>query len=322
MTNSSKTGIYAAIGANLAIAVAKFVAAWFTGSSAMLSEGIHSVVDTGNGLLLLLGIRRSQRPADDEHPFGHGKELYFWSLIVAILIFSIGGGMSFYEGIAHIQNPVPLTDPTWNYVVLGLAAMFEGFALSLALKTFNATRGTRSFWTALRNSKDPSNFAIIFEDTAALLGLVVAALGVFLGHALNNPYLDGAASLVIGVILALTAVFLARESKGLLIGEGADADVLRSIQALAQADAAVRNARRPLTMHLGPNEVFLALDVNFRRELSAAEVEVAVDRLERGIRQQHPDIKRIFIEAQSVSVERENKAAQEAAGPAAPQAGR
>ena len=308
MANSTKTGIYAAIAANTAIAIAKFIAGGVTGSSAMLSEGIHSVVDTGNGLLLLLGIRRSKRAPDDTHPFGHGKELYFWSLIVAILIFSIGGGMSFYKGIVHMQAPTPLTDPTWSYVVLGLAAVFESIALYLALKNFNATRGDRPFWAALRASKDPGNFAIIFEDTAALLGLIVAALGVYAGHALNNPYLDGVASLLIGVILALTAAFLAYESKGLLIGEGADPDVLRRIRALVQADAAVLNAKQPLSMHFGPNDVFLALDVNFHPDLSAAEIEEAVDRIEKNIRQQHPDIQRIFIEARAVSLERTNKA--------------
>lgn len=305
--NSSKVAIYAAIGANLLIAVSKFVAAAFTGSSAMISEGIHSLVDTGNGLLLLLGIRKSKKLPDATHPFGHGKELYFWSLIVAILIFSIGGGMSFYEGIAHIRNPNPLTDPTWNYVVLGMAMVFESIALYLALKNFNATRQGRGFWKDIRASKDPANFAVIFEDTAALLGLVVAGLGVFLGHQLNNPYLDGAASIVIGVILSAIAIFLAYESKGLLIGEGADPKVLESIETLVKADSAIENARTPLTMHFGPNEVFLALDVNFRKGISAIEVEQAVDRIEKNIRHQHPDIKRIFIEARAVSTERERK---------------
>lgn len=303
-TNSSKTAIYAAIGANLAIAVAKFIAASFTGSSAMLSEGIHSVVDTGNGLLLLHGIRRSKKAPDEAHPFGYGKELYFWSLIVAILIFSIGGGMSFYEGIAHIQNPQALTDPTWNYVVLALAACFESFALYLALKEFNMTRNGRSFFAAIRVSKNPANFAVIFEDSAALLGLVVAALGVFLGHQFNNPYLDGAASLVIGVILAFTAIFLAYESKGLLIGEGADVEVLKNLMNMVQAEPTIQSARQPLTMHFGPNEVFLALDVNFMSELTAVQIEDAIVELETKIRQNYPDIKRIFIEARSISSER------------------
>ncbi len=302
--NSSKTAIYAAIAANAAIAISKFIAAGFTGSSAMLSEGIHSVVDTGNGLLLLHGIRQSKKAADDQHPFGHGKELYFWSLIVAILIFSIGGGMSFYEGIIHIKNPKPLTDPTWNYVVLGLAACFETIALYLALKQFNATRNGQNFWKAIRASKDPSNFAIIFEDTAALLGLIVAAIGIFLGHEFNNPYIDGAASLVIGLILSAIAIFLAYESKGLLIGEGADPAVLESLVVLINEEPSILNARHPLTMHFGPNEVFLALDVNFLPELTAVEVEQAVVKLEKMIRQAHPDIKRIFIEARAISADR------------------
>jgi cation diffusion facilitator family transporter len=301
---SSKTAIYAAIGANMAIAISKFIAAGFTGSSAMISEGIHSVVDTGNGLLLLYGIRRSQKAPDERHPFGHGKELYFWSLIVAILIFSIGGGMSFYEGISHIRHPKPLTDPTWNYVVLGLAACFESFALYLALKQFNATRKGQSFFKALQASKDPSNFAVIFEDTAALLGLFVAALGVFLGHQLNNPYLDGVASLVIGVILSAIAIFLAYESKGLLIGEGADPWVLEGLEAIIQDEPSIQSIRPPLTMHFGPNEVFLALDVNFKPQLTAVEVEEAVVQLEKKIRQAYPDIKRIFIEARAISKER------------------
>ncbi|MBU1822060.1 MAG: cation diffusion facilitator family transporter [Bacteroidetes bacterium] len=314
---NSKTAIYAAIGANLAIAVSKFIAAGFTGSSAMLSEGIHSVVDTGNGLLLLHGIKKSQKAPDDKHPFGHGKELYFWSLIVAILIFSIGGGMSFYEGIAHIRHPQPLTDPTWNYVVLGMAAVFESIALYLALKQFNATRRRgQSFMKSLRESKDPSNFAVIFEDTAALLGLVVAALGVFLGHQLNNPYLDGAASLVIGLILSAIAIFLAYESKGLLIGEGADPEVLESLNKLIREDPAIMNARPPLTMHFGPNEIFLALDVNFQPELTAVEVEETVVKLEKRIRQEHPDVWRIFIEARALSSDRKPQTGP-AAGPQA-----
>lgn len=306
-TTSSKTTIYAAIGANLAIAISKFVAAGFTGSSAMLSEGIHSIVDTGNGLLLLHGIRKSKKAPDEAHPFGYGKELYFWSLIVAILIFSIGGGMSFYEGIAHIQHPQPLTDPTWNYIVLGLAACFEGIALYLALKEFNITRKGRGFFAAIHASKNPANFAVIFEDSAALLGLVVAALGVFLGHQFNNPYFDGAASLVIGVILAITAIFLAYESKGLLIGEGADVEVLKNLMNMVRAEPTIQNARQPLTMHFGPEEVFLALDVNFKSELSAVQIEEAIVQLETKIRQAYPDIKRIFIEAKSISSERNTR---------------
>ena len=294
------TAVYAAAGANFIIAITKFVAAGFTGSSAMLSEGVHSVVDTGNQLLILLGIRRSTKPADDAHPFGYGKELYFWSLIVAMLLFGIGGGISFYEGVRHLRHPSEMGDPTWNYVVLGIAVVVEFFAWWIALRALLATRGERSIWRALRDSKDPAVFIVLGEDTAAMLGLLVAFLGVFLGHQLDMPILDGVASLVIGTILALVAVFLAYESKGLLLGESADTTVVAGVRALAERDPAVERAGRPLTMHLGPRQILLNLDIQFRPELSAAEVTGAVDRLEQDIRAAHPDIKRIFIEAESL----------------------
>ncbi|MGH8008453.1 MAG: cation diffusion facilitator family transporter, partial [Candidatus Binatia bacterium] len=300
MAAESKTAIYAAIGGNLAIAVMKFGAAAFTGSSAMLSEGIHSLVDTGNGGLLLLGIHKSRQPADTTHPFGYGKELYFWSLIVAVLIFGVGGGISIYEGILHLLHPNPLGDPMWSYVVLGLATVFEGIVLFIALKQFNATRGEQGFWEAVRMSKDPTTFTVVFEDTAALLGLIAAFLGVFLGHQLNNPYLDGAASIVIGLILATVAFFLAYETKGLLIGEGADAETLESIRALAEADPLVERIKDPLTMHFGPHTVLLTMNIHFQQGLSAVEVGGAVERMEQTIRSQHPDIKHIFIEAESI----------------------
>ena len=221
MSTESRTAIFAAIAGNLAIAATKLIAAFFTGSSAMLSEGIHSLVDTGNGGLLLLGLRKSQKPADANHPFGHGKELYFWSLVVAILIFALGGGMSVYEGVTHLSH-AQLHDPTWNYVVLGFAIVFESFSFYFAYKAFRKEMSGQGVFKTIRASKDPTTFTVLFEDTAALLGLVVAFLGIFLGHQLNNPYLDGVASIVIGVILAVVAGFLAFESKGLLIGEGVD----------------------------------------------------------------------------------------------------
>jgi len=300
-SSSSPWAVYAAIAGNLAIAVTKFVAAAFTGSSAMISEGIHSVVDTGNGLLLLFGIHKSKRPADDRHPFGHGKELYFYTLIVAILIFAVGGGMSVYEGISHLRHPSALSDPTWNYVVLGLAAIFEATAWTVAYREFRKTRGQRNLWSAVRASKDPTTFTVLFEDTAALLGLLVAFVGVLLGHLLGNPYLDGAASIVIGLILGVVAVLLAYESKGLLIGEAADPATRRGIRQLAEADPAVERIAPPLTMHFGPHEVLVNLDIQFRREATAAEVEQAVDRLEKAIRTQHPVVSRIFIEAESLA---------------------
>jgi cation diffusion facilitator family transporter len=297
--HSSKRAIVAAIGGNLAIATTKFVAAAFSGSSAMLSEGIHSLVDTRNGLLLLLGIRLSQRPADARHPFGHGKELYFWTLIVAILIFAIGGGMSMYEGITHLSHPNPLENPVWSYVVLGLAVVFEGYSWSVALREFRAVQRGQKLWQAVHTSKDPTIFTMLFEDSAALLGLSVALVGVYLGHQLRNPYVDGVASIIIGVILAGVAVLLAAETRGLLVGESAATQAVADIRALAENDPAVERVGPPLTMHLGPHEVLLNLEIQFRRGLSAAEVEAAVDRVESAIRSRHPDVKRIFVEAES-----------------------
>ncbi len=300
---SSKLAIYGAIGANLAIAVSKFVAAAITGSSAMISEGIHSVVDTGNSLLLLLGIGLSKRPADVGHPFGHGKELYFWTLIVAVLIFSIGGGMSFYEGITHLQHPNPLQDPRWNYIVLGLSFVFEGISQVISVREFNAARDKKKrFWRAIKDSKDPSTFAIILENGAAMVGLVVAALGVYLGHQFNNPYFDGIASIIIGVLLTVVAVFLVVESKALLVGEGADPELVNSIHQLVETDEAVNSLAPPMTMHFGPHEILLALDVDFKDELGVGEAEVAINRLEQKIREMHPEVKRIFIEAHSLPV--------------------
>jgi cation diffusion facilitator family transporter len=299
MNTESRTAILAAIVGNLAIAATKLIAAFFTGSSAMLSEGIHSLVDTGNGGLLLFGSRRSRKPPDANHPFGHGKELYFWSLVVAILIFALGGGMSVYEGVTHLAH-AELHDPTWNYVVLGFAMIFEGASCFFAFKAFRKEMSGQGVLGTIRASKDPTTFTVLFEDTAAMLGLVVAFLGIFLGHQLNNPYLDGVASIIIGAILAVVAGFLAYESKGLLIGEGVDPAVLSSIRALVRDDPAVKGIKKSLTMHFGPSEVLLTLDVRFKKQLTAEGVAEAVDRLEKKIRDRHPEIKYIFIEAKSL----------------------
>ena len=278
--SSSKIAIYGAIGANIAIAASKFVAAFFTGSSAMLSEGIHSLVDSGNGVLILYGVHQAKKPADAQHPFGRSKELYFWAMIVAVLVFAVGGGMSFYEGIEHIKHPAPITDPTWNYWVLGLSLVFEGISCWLAFGEFNKSRGDGSFW--------------------ALLGLVIALVGVYFGHLLNNPYLDGAASIAIGLLLVSVAIFLIYKTKGLLVGEGVDEETLSSVMQTAQAQAHVCAVRPPLTMYLGPQDVVLALDVDFDNSLSAEGVEQAVDTLQDAIRARHPEFKRIFIEAKNL----------------------
>jgi cation diffusion facilitator family transporter len=300
-SGGSKTVIYAAMAGNLAIAITKFVAATVTGSSAMLSEGIHSFVDTGNGLLLLFGIRQSQKPPDDAHPFGRGKELYFWTLIVAILIFAVGGGISIYEGVNHLRHPAPLQDPTWNYVVLGFALAFEGAAWTVAYRAFRKVKGDLSYWAAVRASKDPTTFTVLFEDSAAILGLVTAFLGIALGHALNLPQLDGAASIVIGSILATVAVFLAYESKGLLIGEGVEPGTLASIRALTEADPAVVRLVRALSLHFGPNDVLLTMEIAFEPNLSAGAVASAIERLDQAVRRRHPEVRHIFLEAQSLA---------------------
>ena len=299
--NSSKLSLYGGIAANVAIAVSKFVAAYFTGSSAMLSEGIHSLVDTGNSGLLLYGMKQSERPADAEHPFGHSKELYFWGLIVAVLIFAIGGGMSFYEGIKHIQHPEPLEDAGWNYVVLGISLIFEGIAMYLSVKALiaQATPGV-GFINMLRTSKDPAVFASVMENLAALVGLLLALTGVFLGHLLHNPYFDGGASIAIGLLLMLVAVFLVGRTKGLLVGTGVDAATLANLERIAREQPQVREIRSPLTMYLGPNDVILALDVDFADDLTSVQVAIAVERLQDAIRVEHPEVQRIFIEAKNL----------------------
>lgn len=294
---SSKKVVLIAVGANLSIAVTKFFAAFFSGSSAMLSEGIHSVVDTGNQLLLLLGIHRSQRPPDEEHPFGYGKALYFWSLIVAVLLFGMGGGMATYEGITHLIQPKPLEDPTWAYVVLAAAMVFEGYSWIIAYREVRAGAGRRGILRLVRASKDPSVFTILMEDTAALMGLVIAFVGIFLGHWFNNPLIDGAASLAIGIMLAVVAVLLVMESKGLLLGESADPEVVADIRRIASSDPAVSAINHLLTMHLGPNEVLVNLEIRFRDGLSAVELVSAVVRVEETIRSKHPRLTRVFIEA-------------------------
>lgn len=290
--------VAAALAANLAIGVTKFVAAVSTGSSAMLSEGIHSLVDTGNQGLLMLGLRKSRRPADENHPFGHGKELYFWSLIVAILIFGIGGGMAFYEGIAHLQHPEPIVSPVWAYSVLAAAFAFESVSWWIALREVRAEQAPQeTLWHTIRHSKDPAVFTVLLEDTAALLGIAIAFGGIYLGEVFDHPDYDGIASMMIGVMLMGVAVFLANESRGLLVGEAADPAIVRDIRKLVSDDTDVRDVRQLLTMHLGPDEVLLNLELRFRPRLDAAALAASVVKLEDRIRARHPQIKKIYIEA-------------------------
>jgi cation diffusion facilitator family transporter len=296
--HSSKVVIYAALAGNGLIAVTKFVAAGITGSSAMLSEAVHSVVDTGNQVLLLYGIKRSGRPPDDAHPFGYGMELYFWTFVVAILIFAGGAGISIYEGIHKIRQPEPITSAYVNYIVLALAMVFEAAAWWVAFTAFRATKGRRSYFEAVRQSKAPALFTVLFEDTAAMLGLVVALIGIALGQLLDLPVLDGVASIGIGVILAATAALLAYESKGLLIGEGASREVRLGVEAIIGGQEDILRINELRTMHLGPQDILLALSVDFADRLTSEQVELAISTMERAIKSQYPEITRVFIEAQ------------------------
>jgi cation diffusion facilitator family transporter len=297
VASQRKLVVYTAIAANLGIAITKFIAAALTGSSAMLSEAIHSVVDTGNECLLLVGLRRSAEPANARHPFGSGKELYFWSLMVAVLIFGAGAGAAFYEGISHVIRPKPLGEPFSGYVVIGVAAAFEGTSFTIAVREFRRGTRARGFWSGIRRSKDPSVFTVMLEDLAALVGLAFAFLGLFLGRTFDNPYLDGVASIAIGVVLSAVAFTLAFETRGLLVGESTSPEIVASICDAAARDRAVRSVQSPLTMHLGPEEVLLNLEVEFRTGVSADEQVNAVARIEDEIRRRHPEVKRIFIEA-------------------------
>jgi len=310
---SSKTAIYAALGGNLLIAATKFIAAASTGSAAMLSEAIHSTVDSGNQLLLLLGIRRAARPANARHPFGHGLQLYFWTFVVAVLIFGVGAGVSAIEGVNKIRDPHPIESPWINYTVLGLALLFEGAVWVIALRAFRESKGSLGWFEAVRVSKDPTVFTVLFEDTAAMLGLVVALLGIALSQPLDLPVLDGVASLVIGLILAVTAAFLAWECQSLLTGEGVSPEVQASLYAIAAAEPAVARPNDILTMHFGPNDVLVALSLDFVDSGSAGDVEQAVTRIERRIKAAHPEVKRIFIEAQDRDAHRRGQAPLEAA---------
>jgi cation diffusion facilitator family transporter len=289
--------IYAAIVANLGIAVSKFIVAGITGSAAMLAEGIHSAVDTGNELLLLVGERKSVKPADAKHPFGYGKELYFWALIVALSIFSLGGGLSIYHGIEALRHPEPLQDPTWNYVVLGVSALFEGYSWNVSRKALNELRKPgASLWQAVHASKDATVFTVFIEDSAALIGLVIAALGIVLGHAFDNPYFDPAASVLIGLLVG-AAFTLARETGGLLVGEGIGRDATRKVREVFEREPAILSVAELQSMQLGPDEVLLTASVQFKRGMRIDEVEAAIERLEKAVTALYPSIRHIYFES-------------------------
>lgn len=299
MSAGSKKVVFAALAGNTLIAVTKFGAAAYTGSSAMLSEAIHSLVDTGNQALLLLGMRRAARPADAKHPFGYGMELYFWAFVVAILIFAVGAGVSIYEGIAKLRAPQPVSSVWVNYLVLGAAMAFEAAAWWVAYREFAAVKGGRGYLDAIRASKDPTIFTVLLEDSAAMLGLATAFAGLALAQLFAWHWADGAASIVIGVILAGAAWLLAMETKGLLIGESADPQVVEGIRRIIARQHEVDHVNEVLTVHFGPNDILLNVSLDFCDGLSAEEVEAAIGRIELAIRRHYPDVKRIFIEAES-----------------------
>jgi cation diffusion facilitator family transporter len=299
-SSSSKTVIYAALIGNLLVALTKFGAAWWTGSSAMLSEAIHSVVDTANQLLLLYGLHRAAKPPDEGHPLGHGRELYFWSFIVALLMFTLGAGITFYEGVSHIADPHPIVDPIVSYIVLACSAIFEGATWFIALREFRRAKGDLGYYQALRRSKNPPGFIVLFEDSAALLGLGIAFVGTLAADRLAMPVLDGVAAIGISLVLAVTAIALARESKDLLIGEPASRRISDGILEIARKVPGVERAHVVFTVHLAPDQIVVALSLEFADTLTTPEIEEKVAALERQIREAYPEVIAIFVKPQTL----------------------
>jgi cation diffusion facilitator family transporter len=297
--SGSKRVVYAALAGNLAIALTKFVAAGFTGSSAMWSEGIHSLVDSGNQGLLLYGMKRAARPADARFPFGYGKEVYFWSFVVALLVFATGAGLSLYEGIRHLRQPAEIENPLINYIVLALALLLEGAPWLAAYRQFSRTRGERGVVEAVQRGKDPAVLAVLFEDSAAIAGLVVAFAGIALYQITGNPLFDAAASVVIGLILAATAMWLAFETKGMLIGESANREVVSEIRRLAERYPEVERVNEVLTMHMGPEYILANISVNIACDVPRTRAHEIMDELDSRIKKSDPRVKRVFIESQN-----------------------
>lgn len=291
--------IYAALAADLGIAALKFAAAGVTGSSAMLSEGIHTMVDASNELLLIHGTRRATLPPDPDHPFGYGRELYFWSFIVALMVMGLGAGLTLYEGVTHLLHPPPMLFPLVNYLVLAGSFLCEALSWSVAYKTFRRTQGDQGYFAAILSSKDPSTFIVLLEDTMGMAGLLVAGAGIALARALNAPRLDAVASVCIGVLLAGTSLLLARETKGLLIGEAAHPDVRDAIQRLAARDPGIASVNGVVTVQMGPAQVLAALSAEFQDDLGAPEIEQCVTRVEAGIRRAHPEVRALFVKPQT-----------------------
>lgn len=292
----SKNVIYIALAADVVITITKFIGAGISGSTAMLSEGIHSVIDCLSQVLLIWGVYKSQRKPDSKRPFGYGRELYFWAFMVSLIIFVVGGCISFYKGLQQIKHPVTPGDGIWNYIVLGIAFIFTAISAYASFKLFNQQRGEIPFWTAIRESKDPSTFIVLLSDVGDLLGLPVAFLGIYLGHSFHNAYYDGAASLVIGVILILISLVLVRESRSLLLGEAPNEKVMQRVIALAEKDEAITKIKRHFSTYLAPEDVVLQLVAVFKDNLTTQQITDAVERITKRIQQKFPRIKRIFIE--------------------------
>ena len=312
--HGSKKVIYAALAGNTAIALTKFAAAAYTGSSAMLSEAIHSVVDTGNQGLLLYGLSRSRKAADERHPFGYGMELYFWTFVVAILIFAVGAGVSIYEGVHKLGSTGPMTDAYVNYVVLGLALVFEAGAWVIAYREFSRYKAGLGWIEAIRETKDPTVVTVLFEDSAAMLGLLVAFIGILIADLMGVHKADALASIVIGVILAIVAALLAYEAKGLLIGEGARRETLAKLRGMVATTPGILRVNELLTMHLGPRDLLVNLSVDFDDRLGSVEVERLVSNLERRLKAEVPEVSRVFIEAQNWTAHVRAREQQEARG--------
>ncbi|MBW8910689.1 MAG: cation diffusion facilitator family transporter [Sphingomonas sp.] len=297
--SGNKTTLYAALAANLGIAVAKFVAAAMSGSSAMLTEGFHSVVDSTNQILLLYGQKRSMRPPDDRHPLGYGRELYFWSFVVALLIFTTGALLSIYEGVRHVLSPEPMRSPLINYVVLGISFLLEGGSWMVAVRAFAGMKGDIGWWRAIKRSKDPPTFIVLFEDSAAMFGLVVAAIGISLSLVTRDPRWDGVASIVIGLALAAVAYVLARESKDLLIGEAADPAIVAAVHAAIDGRPEVSGVNEITTIHIGPENIFLGLSVDFVDAVPVGRIEQMIAEAETELRARWPAIRAIYIKPQA-----------------------
>lgn len=299
MASGSKKVIYAALVGNGLISITKFIAAAVTGSSAMMSEGIHSVVDTGNQVLLLLGLKKAKKPADENFPFGHGKEVYFWSFIVAIMIFAVGAGISIYEGIHSIMDPHAIENPNINYIVLSLAMVFEGFAWYFAWKEFNKARGGKGYYEAVRGEKDPTTFVVLFEDSAAMLGLIVAFAGVWLSQVTGLLIFDGIASITIGIILGGTAAWLAHETKGLLIGESAERHIVEGINQMSFEMDFIESIGDVLTLHMGPQFILVTMTADFKSGIDSDLLEKKTAELSAQIKSRYPRVKKVYIEAES-----------------------